>query len=164
VADWLEIQAFCDKWSANDGKAEEAFERDLLGAYPELAAEFRTKEGDRFILNAFWARLSAERQFAQPRWTKELARSWIAYRTSSDMGRSAWTGVFHRTSILDPEPDRSLIEAVAKGWVFEFTDDRGVVWYDSKIVRSVFPESGGSGPPPRTKKTSRPQAIADFLA
>lgn len=118
---------------------DQAFERDLLKAFPDLASELRTRKG-RFSLNAFWFRLRAERLFAQPRWTRQLACSWIAYRTTADIGRSTRQGIFYDKSMVDRDPDRSLVEAVAKGWLLEFTDECGEVWYESKTVRAVFPE------------------------
>lgn len=101
-----------------------------------------------------------EEVFARKRWSRETTVSWIAYRNKHDLDRPIVHGLFYNDAaprLVDPDARMSLVEAVAKGRILEFKNDRGEVWYESEQVTAVFPEVGGTAPQHAVSESRRPR-------
>jgi hypothetical protein len=121
-------------------------------------------------------RKRADEVFARKRWSQEDAERWVAFRNPlglvtpisyallyddtakqfvGSVPENSPTEAFEKL-LADRAPERSLVEAVAKGWLLKFQDPHGEVWYESEQVKAVFPESGRNGPPLRTPSCESP--------
>jgi hypothetical protein len=112
VTDWQQIQAFRDNWKPDQEDqekiADRAFERHLLNAFPDLASEFPTREGQ-FSLNSFWFRRAM--MMATTSWKRRVEALEKAVAGSEEVGLEALVRYSMKPHLYDAETASRIKES-----------------------------------------------------